>query len=321
MNITLRSDPVSLKLRRSLGVVFAVFLAVGATIALSAQQPTHYVRYAHAGVTSFGIREGDTVRALRGDLFQDPQPTGRTYNLSEVELLVPLDWRDVSKIIGVGVNAVGRDVEPEPVPHPLLFTKFPQTLVTDGSEIEVLPEMAETRLIYEGELVVVIGKAARHVSVADAPDYIFGVAIGHDVSQFDWWWNGSHGEGMNGQPGNSMPGDVQGKGSETFSGIGTDIVAGVDYNNLMLTIRKNGEVVSQENTNRIRNKPAWMVSYLSRYITLLPGDLIYLGCLCGGRPDLSRPDQQLLVGDTIEIELERVGTLRQTVVAATVPDN
>ena len=89
----------------------------------------------------------------------------------------------------------------------------------------------------------------------------------------------------------------------------------------MLTIRKNGEVVSQENTNRIRNKPAWIVSYLSRYITLLPGDLIYLGCVCGGRSDLSRPDQQLLVGDTIEFELEQVGTLRQTVVAAKVPGN
>ena len=321
MNFTRRNVTVSLKLRRSLGVVVAAALAAGATIPLLAQQPTHYVRFAHAGVTSFGIRDGNTVRELRGDLFQDPQPTGLTYPLSEVDLLVPLDWKNVSKIIGVGVNAVGRDVEPVPVQNPLLFTKFPQTLVGDGSEIEVLPEMAETRLIYEGELVVVIGKAARHVSVTDAPDYIFGAAIGHDVSQFDWWWNGSHGEGMNGQPGDSLPGDVQGKGSETFSGIGTDIVAGVDYNNLTLTIRKNGEVVSQENTNRLRNKPAWIVSYLSRYITLLPGDLIYLGCLCGGRPDLSRPDQQLLVGDTIEFELEQVGTLRQTVVAAKVPGN
>ena len=155
-------------------------------IVTSAQQgQTHYVRYERAGTTSFGVLDGETVRELSGDLFQSPELTGETYELSEVKLLVPLDWKKVRKIVGIGANGgPPPPAERQLITHPILFAKFPQGLVTDGSEIELFPEM--TRLIFEGELVLVIGKEARHVSVADAPSYIFGVAVGNDVSENDW---------------------------------------------------------------------------------------------------------------------------------------
>src|SRR5579862_3710409 len=95
------------KSRRSIGVLFAAMLfAAAASIVPSAQQRaaqqgTHYVRFSRGSVTSFGIRDGETVREFKGDIFQNPTPTGKTYKLSEVKLLVPLDWEKVHKIIGV----------------------------------------------------------------------------------------------------------------------------------------------------------------------------------------------------------------------------
>ena len=291
----------------------AVLLIAGLSIVMSAQQgPTHYVRYERAGTTSFGVLDGETVRELSGDIFQDPELTGNTFELAEVTLLVPLDWTKVRKIIGIGANGgPPPPAEREPITHPILFAKFPQGLVSDGSEIESFPEM--TRLIFEGELVLVIGKEARHVAVADAPSYIFGVAVGNDVSENDWW-----GAGATGRLGTRVPGVILAKALDTFSGIGTSIVSGLDYSQLRLTVKKNGKLVADGNTNSFYNNPAQIVSYLSRYITLFPGDLIYMGCFCYGR-DVYAPDQRLYVGDRLETELENVGALRQTVIAAKAP--
>ena len=303
-----------MKIRNVIVTLVLLWVAGAMSIVPSAQQgPMHYVRFQHEDTVSFGIREGDTVRELAGDLFEDPTPTGTTYRLAEVELLTPLDWEKVHKIIGVGANFAPDPPAPiVPAAYPILFAKLPQYLVTDGSEIPMWPEM-KGGLIFEGEVVVVIGKNARYVSVADAPEYIFGVAIGHDVQEIDWWINGATGAN-----GTNQPGSYLAKANEGSAGIGTDIVAGLDYSNLTLTIRKNGKVVGVGNTSRFLNTPAMVVSFISRYIELLPGDLIYMGCFCAGR-DIGHPDQKLFVGDKIEFELENAGTLTQTVVAAKVP--
>ena len=295
-------------------LMLVLALVIGATsIVVFAQQgPTRYVRFAAEGAVSFGIREGHVIHQLKGELFHDPTPTGKTYNLADVQLLTPLDWEKVHKIIGVGANSAAAGVPITPAAYPILFAKLPQSLVTDGSGIPMWPEM-KGGLIFEGEVVLVIGKRARYVSVADASEYIFGVAIGHDVQEIDWWRNGA--TGINGT---NQPGGYLAKTNEGFAGIGTDIVSGVDYSNLDLTIKKNGKVVGVGNTSRFLNTPEMIVSFISRYIELLPGDLIYMGCFCADR-DIGHPDQKLFVGDEVEFELENVGILRQTVVAAEVP--
>src|SRR5262249_32932219 len=151
-----------------------------------------------------------------------------------------------------------------------LFAKFPQDLVTDGSEIETLPEMFQSSgpgLIFEGEVVLVIGKKTRFVSEQDAMNYVFGITVGHDVSQFDWWFNGAHQTLMSGEKrGTKLEGAIEGKARDTLAGIGTDIVTGLDLSTLHLTITKNGQVVSKGTTAQFLNPPANIVSYISRYV-------------------------------------------------------
>lgn len=314
MTIDHRSHGLTWMSRRAAIVMSALCLAAtAASIAVSAQQgPTHYVRYQQGSTIAFGIKEGDVIRELKGDLFANPQPTGRTVKLTEVKLLTPLDWKRVTKIIGVGANSGPQGAPNKPLPHPILFAKLPQYLVTDGSEVPMFPE-SKGGLIFEGEVVLVIGKNARYVSVADAPKYIFGITVGNDLQEIDWWMNGSTGKN-----GTKQPGTYLAKTQEGSAGIAPEIVAGVDHRDLALTIRKNGKVVSIGRTSQFLNTPAQVVSYISRYMELFPGDLIYMGCFCSGR-DIGHPNQKLFVGDKIEFELEKVGKLRQTIVAAKVP--
>ena len=291
-------------------VMLAVFLIAGTvSLDLAAQQgQTTYVRYERGSTISFGIKEGDTVRELQGDLFADPQPTGQTYNVSEVKMLIPLDPKKVGKILTVLSNSAAPG-EAKPSKHPALFTKFPEHLVGDGSEVPLFPETIGG-MIYEAELVVVIGKKARYVSVADAPQYIFGVAIGHDLQNLGWW--------MGSETPDAVPDRFLAKNQDAAVGLGSEIVAGLDYNDLAMTVKKNGKTINVQRTSQYNAKPEHIVSYLSRYMDLNPGDLIYMSCLCSGR-DLGHPNQQLFPGDKMEFHLENGGQLRQTMVAAKIP--
>ena len=294
-------------------VMVAVLLLAGTvSLDLAAQEgPTIYVRYLQGSTTSFGIKDGNTVRELRGDLFANPQLTGRTHDLSDVQLLAPLDWRNVTKVIGVGANSSAPG-ETKPVAHPILFAKYSEHIVSDGSEVPVFPESVGG-LIYEAELVVVVGKTARYVSVEDASDYIFGATVGNDLQELDWWMNGTTGKN-----GTTQPGTFLAKNQEASVGIAPEILTGVNYNDLAITVRKNGKTIAVQRTSQYNNTPEQTVSYLSRYMTLNPGDLIYLSCLCAGR-EIGHPNQKLFVGDKMEYELEGGALLRQTMVAPEVP--
>lgn len=254
-----------------------------------AQGVIKYVRYSHGGTMSYGILDGDTVHALEGDLFASPQRTGTTYALDEVELLAPVA---PSKVIAVGLNYRSHIGDQEPAPYPGLFAKYPTSIVGPGADI-VIPADA-TNVHYEGELVVVIGRTASNVSEEDAPDYIFGVTAGNDVSERNWQRD-----------------DLQwlrAKGSDTFGPIGPAIVTGLDYRDLHVETRLNGEVRQGASTADLIFSVDNIVSYVSRYITLYPGDLIFTGT-----PGATRAMQP---GDVVEIEVQGVGVLRNTVAPA-----
>ena len=298
-----------MKKKLSATMLLAVLLLAGtASFDLSAQQGvTHYVRYQRGNTISYGIKEGETVRELQGDLFA-AKPTNRTYKLSEVKLLMPIDPKRVGKIIGIAGNSSAPG-QAKPKKHPAFFSKFTEHMVGDGSEVPLFPETLGG-MIYEAELVIVIGKKARHVTVADAPNYIFGVAIGHDLQNLGWWM-------MNGA-GDNSPERFLAKNQDGSVGIGSEIVSGLKYNNLNVTVKKNGKTVNIQNTSQYNNKPEDTISYLSRYMDLNPGDLIMMACLCSGR-DLTHKNQQLWPGDKWEFQLENAGVLRQTMVAAKTP--
>jgi 2-keto-4-pentenoate hydratase/2-oxohepta-3-ene-1,7-dioic acid hydratase in catechol pathway len=250
------------------------------------QSATKYVRYSQHGGTSFGILAGDTIRELRGDLFANPKPTGRRLKLGDVQLLAPCE---PSKVIAVGLNYKTHIGDRPAAEYPGLFAKMPTSIIPNGADI-VLPADAKN-VHYEGEMVIVIGKRAKNVPLEDAKSYVFGVTAGNDVSERDW-----------------QKSDLQwfrAKGSDTFGPLGPAIATGLNYDDLLLQTRLNGEVVQSQRTSDLIFPVARIVSYVSRYVTLLPGDIIYTGT-----PGTTR---QMKPGDVVEVELEGVGTLRNTV--------
>jgi 2-keto-4-pentenoate hydratase/2-oxohepta-3-ene-1,7-dioic acid hydratase in catechol pathway len=143
-------------------------------------------------------------------------------------------------------------------------------------------------------MVLVIGKRAKNVPKEKALDFVFGVTCGNDISARDW-----------------QKGDVQwwrAKGCDTFGPCGPFIVSGIDYDDLLVTLRHNGEIKQQQGTRDLIHNVAAMVSFISRYVTLMPGDLIYTGT-----PGTTGP---IKPGDVCEVEVEGVGVLKNKVVAA-----
>ena len=272
--------------RWMMGVLISLLMG---NLAFAQEGITQYVRYHYQGHTSYGILDGDTIRELEGDLFSSPRVTGKNLRSSDVKMLPPCE---PSKVIAVGLNYRSH-LGDRPVPaYPGLFAKYPSSLIGHGDPI-VMPTDAEN-LHFEGELVVVIGKKAQKVSVDDAPAYIFGVTAGNDVSERTW-----------------QQADLQwlrAKASDTFGPIGPAIVTGLDYRDLLIESRLNGEVQQSGRTKDLIFGVDEIVSYVSRYITLLPGDLIFTGT--PGRTKAMKP------GDIVEVEVEGVGVLRNRVVAA-----
>ena len=250
------------------------------------QQPVKYVRYSQAGHVAYGILDGDRVRELRGDLFSNPQTTGATARLSDVKLLPPVE---PSKVIAVGLNYKSHLGERPTATYPGLFAKLPTSIIATGEEIVLPPDAKNVH--YEGEMVIVIGRKASRVAKDDAKSFVFGVTAGNDVSERDW-----------------QKADLQwfrAKGSDTFGPLGPAIVRGLDYDDLLLETRLNGEVVQSQRTKDLIFDVATIVSYVSQYVTLMPGDVIYTGT-----PGTTRP---MKAGDTVEVEIEGVGVLRNRV--------
>ena len=266
----------------------AAIAALWLTTPLTAQV-TKYVRYESGGRVSYGILEGDSIRELSGDLFASPKPTGRTVKLAAVKLVAPCDPK---KVIAVGLNYKSHIGERPAAAYPGLFAKMPTSIVGPNADI-VYPEGAKN-VHFEGELVVVIGKRAQKVAAADAAQYIFGVTAGNDVSERDW-----------------QKSDLQwfrAKASDTFGPLGPAIVKGLNYGDLLLQTRVNGDVVQSQRTKDLIFDVHHIVSYISQFVTLEPGDVIYTGT--PGTTKAMKP------GDVVEVEIEGIGVLRNRTVGA-----
>ena len=274
--------------------IWRFVVAIGAALQLSApavaQQPqtvTKYVRYSAQNQTSYGILEGEAVAELKGDLFANPTRTGRRLKLAEVKLLPPCDPK---KVIAVGLNYKSHLGTQAPAAYPGLFAKYPTSIIAHGDDIVIPPDALNVH--YEGELVVVIGKRAKSVPVESAKSHVFGVTAGNDVSERGW-----------------QKADLQwfrAKATDTFGPLGPAIVTGLNYDDLLLETKLNGEVVQSQRTKDLIFDVATIVSYVSKYVTLEPGDVIFTGT-----PGTTRAFK---VGDTIEVVIEGIGTLRNKAV-------
>ncbi|MCH2452574.1 MAG: fumarylacetoacetate hydrolase family protein [Gemmatimonadetes bacterium] len=279
-------------------VLILAFSAVYWLACESVQAPdsgNRFVRYQSEEGVSYGLVDGDEVWEIEGDLFGSYTVTPNSFDIGDLEILAPTD---PSKVIAVGLNyrshldMAARDLgtSDEVAQYPGLFAKYPTSIVANGADI-VKPADSEN-LHFEGEMVLVIGRTASNVSVEEAEDYIFGVTVGNDISERDW-----------------QAADLQwlrAKASDTFGPVGPFIVNGLDYGNLMVQTRVNGEVrQSASSADLIFDIPT-IVSYVSRYVTLFPGDLIFTGT--PGTTQAMEP------GDIVEVEIEGVGILSNQVV-------
>jgi len=252
------------------------------------------VRYALDGATYYGVVSEDaTIARLAGSPFDGLARSGERDLLSRARLLAPVEH---PRIFGLGYNYKAHSNEVgKPVPDlPVLFMK-PSTTVIGPDESIVYPSDGEI-VHFEGELCVVIGKVARHVTEARALDYVFGYTCGNDVSDRVL------------QRRESAFGCLfAGKGYDTFAPLGPAIVTGLDPSNVPIVTRVNGQVRQNGNSADLLFPVPYLVAYLSRYLTLLPGDVIMTGTPAGVGP--------IQVGDTIEIDIAPIGVLRNSVVA------
>jgi 2-keto-4-pentenoate hydratase/2-oxohepta-3-ene-1,7-dioic acid hydratase in catechol pathway len=248
---------------------------------------TCFARFQIGDTSAYGRVEGDRIRQLRGDLFGTWQPTETVYNLADVKLLVPTR---PSKVLALAGNYKSHLEDKPASPNPELFLKSPSCLIADGENV-IIP-LSATDVHFEAEMVIVIGKRAKKVPVTEAHDYVFGVTCGNDISERVWQKN-----------------DVQwvrAKASDTFGPCGPYIVRGLNYDDLLLQMRVNGQVKQRQRTRDLVHCVAEIVSWASLHMTLQPGDLIYTGT--PGTTTAIRP------GDRMEVELEGVGVLTNPVV-------
>jgi len=255
------------------------------------------VRFSAQGKIKYGISEGDVIHGLRGSPFARFGSSGSlqklddsTYKLAEMKLLAPCV---PSKIVALGLNYRRHAEETKmPLPSvPLIFLK-PSTAVIGPDDEIVLPRDS-TRVDYEGELGVVIGRKAKDVPKDRVRDYILGYTCVNDVSE-------RHVQKADGQW-------TRAKGYDTFAPIGPWIETGVNPDDLKLETYLNGELRQSARTSELIFGVAEVVSFISGVMTLLPGDIIATGTPSGiGRVN---------AGDVVEVTIEGIGTLRNFVVA------
>lgn len=252
------------------------------------------LRYAIEGEVASGVlEEGGIIRRLAGSPFESLMVGSASHPVEQVRLLAPVD---APRIIGVGLNYVSHIHESNQItPNiPMLFMKHPSAVIGPGEPI-VYPRQA-TKVDYEGELAVIIGRRTRRVSEEKALECVLGYACANDVS-----------ERVVQLTEMKMGCLLVGKSFDTFCPLGPVIATGLDPTSLDLTTRLNGQVRQRITTSDLLFSAATLVSYLSQAMTLWPGDVILTGTPSGVGP--------IQPGDVVEIEISGIGVLQNPVVA------
>lgn len=251
------------------------------------------VRFGLQGRTAYGVLAGEQIEVLWAAPYDGglTNTTGEVVSLPEVTLLAPCE---PSKIVALGLNYKDHAAETGfALPaEPLIFLK-PSTAVIGPDEEIVYPEMSR-RVDYEAELAVVIGKTARHVREADFRDCVLGYTCFNDVTARDL-------QSKDGQ-------FTRSKSFDTFAALGPWIETEIpDPDNLTVEAFLNGERRQHGNTRDMVFGVATLVSFISRIMTLLPGDVIATGTPAGIGP--------MQRGDVVEVKVEGIGVLRNRLVA------
>jgi len=261
--------------------------------------PDRWVRFESAQGPRQGYIEGETIVPIAGDMFGDWRPEADPVPLTGARLLAPVipptfyacginyagHWRTAAEEFGL-------DLDKSWPKYPEVGYRPQSAIIGPGDPI-ILPADVPPNVQVEGELAVVIGRRAKHVRPEDALDHVFGYTIGNDVSARGWQFSDRT--------------FWRSKNADTFKPLGPWIRRGVDLDSLVTRVSVNGELRESFPTNRMIWSIADYIAAITRYITLIPGDVIIMGT------DGHCP--QLNPGDTVSIEIEGIGTLSNPVVA------
>ncbi|ABB15538.1 fumarylacetoacetate hydrolase family protein [Carboxydothermus hydrogenoformans] len=241
-----------------------------------------------AGQDKYVKINDDKVEILNGDIFGEINSSGKLLPLSEVKLLPPVL---PSKIICVGLNYRDHiDEFKHQLPEePVIFLK-PPTAVIGPLDVIILPQESR-RVDYEGELAVVIKKEGRNLKEEEARDFILGYTCANDVTARDL-------QRKDGQW-------TRGKSFDTFCPLGPWIVTDIEPDHLEIETYLNGELRQKSNTSKMLFHPYFLVSFISKVMTLKPGDVILTGTPSGVG--------KLAEGDTVEVKISAIGSLRNFV--------
>jgi 2-keto-4-pentenoate hydratase/2-oxohepta-3-ene-1,7-dioic acid hydratase in catechol pathway len=248
-----------------------------------------FARFEYNKKTCKGLVDAEEIHVIKGSFWNHYEVSEKKHRISEVRFLPPVA---PTKIVCVGQNYLGHIEElGVPVPRePVIFLKPPSCLIGHEHPI-IYPRNAE-RIDYEGELAVVIKHTMKSVNETDALNYVLGYSCFNDVTER-----------------NMAARDpfllTLAKGFDAFGALGPCIVTDLDPNHLMLKTYLNGELRQQDNTENCVFGVQRVLSFISQYMTLLPGDIVITGTPQGIAP--------MKPGDTVEVEIENIGTLRNTV--------
>ena len=281
------------------------------------------VTYAHEGKTSYGAVNGDGIvdlgarlgadapdmlALLRARLLARLDPdrditTEPDVALADVQLLRPVLHPE--KIFCIGVNYMNRNAEykdnSDAPKYPSVFVRAPDTLVGHGQNLWRPPE--SDQLDYEGEIAVIIGKEGRRIPEEDAESHIAGITCMNEGTLRDWLRHGKFNV-------------TQGKNFEASGALGPWLVTSDEiesFDNLTVTTRVNGEQRQHDTTANLAFPFRHLISYLSKFARLKPGDVIATGTPIGAGARFD-PPKYLLPGDRVEVEVSGVGVLANEVI-------
>jgi len=255
-----------------------------------------WARYLVDGEDTYGIIEGDTIVDVKGNPFDGYEKTTTSRALADTKLLPPVE---VKTFYAAGLNYAEHVIEAakklgrEPnLPEAADIGYRAVNSITGHNDPIIVPADAGEDLQYEGELVVVIGKQAKHLTEENVFDCVLGYTIGNDVSERTW-----------------QRGDRtfwRGKNTDTFAPMGPWIETDVELDKLVTHVRVNGQELIAFPTNKMIFGVADFLIRMSKYLTLYPRDVVWMGT--------EGKTENMKHGDVCEVEIEGIGVLSNPVV-------
>ena len=255
-----------------------------------------WCRFKYQNEINHGIIENNMIFPISGNPFSKYKKKEIPLSFEEIELLIPVYPKT---FYAVGVNYMNHVIKMSeltgragtPPPAPDVGYRANNALIAHNKPI-IIPEDATEKVQYEGELVVVIGKKAKNLNKENVFEHIFGYTIGNDVSERSWQSNDRT--------------LWRAKNSDTFKPMGPWIETNVDLENMITTIRVNNEIKDQFKTNDMIFGISEYIINITKYITLYPGDVIWMGT--------DEVPSNIKNGDIVDIEISGIGILSNPVI-------